>query len=73
MSRPTSGARGPSGRARPVERVEDAPGAVRGTEALQLERAGILDDEAAGREPVRRRADEDLARRALPAGGALRG
>ena len=29
---------------------------------LQLERAGVLDDEAAGGEPVRSRADEDLAR-----------
>ena len=44
-----------------VERVEDAPGAVRGTEASQLERAGILEHEAAAREAVRRGAEQDLA------------
>ena len=44
-----------------VERVEDAPGAVRGTEAPQLERAGILEHEAAARETVRRGTEQDLA------------
>ena len=54
---------------RPVEHVHHAPGSKWPVDALQLERAGVLDDEACCREPVRRRADQDLAgtRRALEA------
>ena len=47
---------------RAVEHVHQPPGPKRPVDALQLERAGVLDDEACCREPVRRRADQDLAR-----------
>ena len=48
--------------ARAVEHVHDPPRAEVAVDALELERAGVLDDEAPGGEPIRRRADEDLAR-----------
>ena len=48
-------------RGRAVEHVHEPPGTQRPVDALELERAGILDDEACGREAVRGRADEDLA------------
>ena len=60
-SRPTSGARGPSVRTGLSSRSHQAPGSKWPVDALQLERAGVLDDEARCREPVRRRADQDLA------------
>ena len=47
---------------RAVEHVDDAPGSKRAVDALQLERACVLDDEAARGETVCGRADEDLAR-----------
>ena len=47
---------------RAVEQVDQAPGSKWPVDALQLERAGVLDDEACCREPVRGRADQDLAR-----------
>jgi hypothetical protein len=53
--------------ARPVEQVDDAPCPQGAVDALQLDRPGVLDDEACPGEPIRGRADEDLAR----AGGLL--
>ena len=47
---------------RAVEHVHQPPGSKWPVDALQLERAGVLDDEACCREPVRGRADQDLAR-----------
>ncbi len=47
---------------RAVEHVNQPPGPQRPVDAFQLERAGVLDDEAGRREPVGRRADQDLAR-----------
>jgi hypothetical protein len=47
---------------RALERIHETPGTKRSLEALELERAGVLDDEAPGRQPVGRRTDEDLTR-----------
>ena len=47
---------------RPVEHVDDAPCAQRPVDPLELERPGVLDDEGAGSEAVRRRPHEDLSR-----------
>ena len=60
-------------RSRPVLGGKHAPGAERRVDSLQLERARILDDEAAEGEPVRRRAGEDLVwpRRLLEARGEV--
>ena len=46
-----------------VERVQDAPGAERGPEPLELERARVLDARGCPREAIRRRAEQDLSRR----------
>src|SRR5919106_1305934 len=47
---------------RTVERLDDAPGAELPVDALELERAGVLDDERPGGESMRGRTDEDLSR-----------
>ena len=59
----------------PVENVDHTPCAQRPVDALELERARVLDHEAACRETVRRRPDEDLVRtrRRLKAGGEVHG
>ena len=50
-------------RSRPsVQRIHEPPGTERRAEPSELEWAGILDHEVRGREPVRRRAEQDLAR-----------
>ena len=45
-----------------VDRIDEAPRPQRGSHPLQLERAGILDDQACSCETVCGRSDEDLAR-----------
>src|SRR5439155_16150660 len=45
---------------RAVDGVDETPRTRRSIEALQLERAGVLDHQAGGGEAVRRRSEEDL-------------
>ena len=45
-----------------VDRTHHAPGAKWAADPLELERPGVLDDEARPRKAVRRRPDEDLPR-----------
>ena len=60
---------------RPVDHVDHAPGPQRSVDALQLDRAGILDDETSCRQPIRRRPDKDLTgtRRFLQARSQVHG
>ena len=63
MSRPTSGARGPTGRAPPSSASRTRQARCDAPRPSELERACVLEHEAAPREAVRRRAEQDLSRR----------